>query len=131
MAKKRILFIEDEPFYQRMYGDVLTQAGYEITFAAEGKEALVLFSKDSFVAVIVDLIMPIMSGISFLKKLRQVKRKIRPVLLVLTTLEGASDRQDSMNAGADGFYSKSETSPQKLLRVIQQLGSNERSAETT
>ena len=131
MAKTRILFIEDEPFYQRMYGDVLERAGYEVKYVSEGTEALKVFKKDFFATVIVDLIMPIMSGISFLKKLRQIKKKTRSVILVLTTLEGASDRQDAMNAGADGFYSKSETSPQKLLRVIQQTETNERSVKTT
>ena len=118
---KKILFVEDEPYYQTIYGKVLEKAGHEIVYALRGDEALDLFRSQTFDVVIVDLIMPIMSGQKFLKSLRSSRKKRQAVILVLTTLEGTSDREDAVNSGADAFYMKSQTTPKKFLEIINAL----------
>lgn len=114
---KKILFIDDEPLYVQSYGDVLVAAGYEVTVARNGEDALKKITSEKFSLLIVDLIMPILSGIGFLKK---VHRKKIPTI-VFTTLEGETDREDALKYGATIFLKKGETSAKTLLSEVDKL----------
>lgn len=113
----KILFIDDEPLYAKAYGDSLTAQGYQVTTAKNGEDALEKMIKSNFDILIVDLIMPIMSGISFLKK---VHRKKIPTI-VFTTLEGETDREDAIKYGAKVFLKKGETSTDQLAETVAKL----------
>ncbi len=120
MAKKsakKILYIEDEVIFHKIYGDSLKEAGFELTMCKNGEEALEAFNKGSYDLIIVDLIMPIMGGELFLKSLKGKKPKI----IVLTTLTGNTDKMDAKNAGASLFLEKHTTSPDELVKAAQEL----------
>lgn len=116
MNPKKILFVEDEPLYYKIYEEPLKAAGYDAKHEANGEGALDTLKKESFDLMIVDLLMPIMSGQTFLKELR--KRKIHIPIIVLTTLEGDTDREDAKMFGVKTFLYKSDTPADKLIEEV-------------
>lgn len=111
---RNILFVDDEPLYTQAYGQGLQSQGFNLEIAKNGEEALKKLQKGHFDLLIVDLVMPIMSGISFLKKIRSRKLPI----LVFTTLEGETDREDAMKYGAKIFLKKGETTVEALKKAV-------------
>ena len=114
---KTVLYIEDEPYYCTIYGGELERAGLQVTNVGNGEEALEVLKKQKFDLIIADLIMPLMSGISFLEKIKGKKHNV----IVLTTLEGNEDREDCKALGVDHFLIKTETTPKKLLKEVELL----------
>lgn len=117
MKNPAVLFVEDEQFHQKLYGDAMVEAGFKLSIAKNGEEALAFLERQSFDVVVLDLIMPLMSGQRFLEEAKKHKTPI----IVLTTLEGDTDRQDALNAGAKHFLTKSDTSPDKLVDVVKKI----------
>lgn len=109
-----ILFIDDEPMYRKLYGEALEQAGFSVTYAKNGEEAIAHIAEHRPDLMVVDLVMPIMSGIAFL---RHVKRRKIPSI-VFTTLEGATDREDALMHGAKAFCNKGDTTPEELVEKV-------------
>lgn len=68
---ERILVVEDDRFFRQMYADLLTEEGYEVDTVASGAEALDLLGKNGYQLVITDLVMPGMSGIEVLSRVKQ------------------------------------------------------------
>ncbi|PIR74575.1 MAG: hypothetical protein COU35_01710 [Candidatus Magasanikbacteria bacterium CG10_big_fil_rev_8_21_14_0_10_47_10] len=108
---KRILFVEDEAYYQKAYGKVLEDAGYHIDYVKDGEEALKEMEEEQYTFLLLDLIMPIISGLSFLKQRQPNGEHV----IVLTTLEGNTDKEDTKRHGANHFLVKSDTTPEQLL----------------
>lgn len=109
-----ILLIDDETYYHDVYGSVLKQAGYDIEYAKNGVEALKKIEGKDYDLLIVDLIMPHMSGMELLKS---IKRKKIPTI-VFTTLEGVTDKADATKLGVKKFLTKSETTPKDLVKIV-------------
>lgn len=113
--EKTILFVDDEVLYQKLFGDALKAAGFHVTFANNGQEALEHITKEKPDLVIVDCIMPIMTGMSLLKKIR--RRHIPSI--VLTTLEGETDREDALALGVREFLTKGTIDPSILVAKVE------------
>ncbi len=79
--KVRILVADDDVDFRQLCGDVLREAGYEVTAAADGAEALATLRRDPHDVVLSDLHMPHLSGLDFLKELRAKGLDI-PVVLI-------------------------------------------------
>lgn len=114
---KTILFVDDEPMYRKLYGEALERAGFLLMYAKNGEEAIAHIEEHRPDLMIVDCVMPVMSGIAFL---RHVKRRKIPSI-VLTTLEGDTDREDSLAVGAKAFCNKSDTDPDELVEKVKEL----------
>ncbi len=114
---KKILFVDDEPIYTQVYSQGLEARGHQVEKAENGEEALEKLKSGHFDLLIVDLVMPILSGISFLKKIRH--RKIP--IIVFTTLEGETDREDAIKYGAKSFIKKGETDVDQLSEIVDDL----------
>lgn len=100
----RILVVEDEP---RIAADVrrgLEQAGYAVDVATDGETAWFQADVETYDAMVLDLGLPRLDGLSVLKKLRGADRTL-PVL-ILTARDGWRDRVDGLNAGADDYLAK-------------------------
>src|SRR5687768_4790109 len=117
MKNKSVLFVEDEQYHQELYGEALKSAGLDLVIARNGQEALDQLKQRKFDAMVLDLIMPLMSGQRFMDE----AKKHQTPIIVLTTLEGDTDRQDALNAGAKKFLTKSDTSPAQLVKEVQAL----------
>ena len=112
-----VLFVEDEPYFQKIYGEYLEKSGLTLTYARNGEEAMKHLKEHKVDMIVSDLIMPFMSGLKFIKEAR---KKHKGHIIVLTALTGETDRQDALNAGAHLFFSKESMNPEQLLKAIRE-----------
>ena len=111
----RILVVEDEPTLRAQLVDGLQAAGYVTDTADNGVDAHYLGETEAYDAVLLDLGLPRMDGISVLKKWRAAGRTM-PVL-ILTARDGWHEKVSGIDAGADDYLSKAISLPQLTARV--------------
>ncbi|MGC4033773.1 MAG: PEP/pyruvate-binding domain-containing protein [Tepidisphaeraceae bacterium] len=99
----RVLVVEDEPDLLEVLAQSLREDGYAVDEAADGNTGLFKAEGNTYDAVILDLMLPGMSGWEVLKKLR--KTKATPVL-ILTARDATPDRVQGLDAGADDYLTK-------------------------
>ena len=100
----RILVVEDDVNLNRQLADILKEAGYVVDTAFDGEEGHYLGESEPYDAVILDIGLPEMDGISVLEKWRAAG-KVMPVL-ILTARDRWSDKVAGIDAGADDYVAK-------------------------
>ena len=98
-----VLVIEDEPDLLRTLAQVLREDGYVVDEAADGQDGLFKARRWEYDAIILDLLMPKLTGWQVLEQLRQTHKT--PVL-ILTARDGVSDRVRGLDGGADDYLAK-------------------------
>ena len=111
----RLLVVEDDPDLNRQLVTALSEAGYAVDTAVDGEEGHFLGDTEPYDAVILDLGLPQMDGISVLEKWRRDDHKM-PVL-ILTARDRWSDKVAGMDAGADDYVAKPFHMEEILARV--------------
>ncbi|MFA5338525.1 MAG: response regulator [Candidatus Omnitrophota bacterium] len=112
-----ILAVDDQLQSVELLEAYLVPQGYEIVKAASGEEALKILSGDQIDLVLLDIMMPRMSGIEVLEKLRaDEKTRLIPVVMV-TALRETEDKVKALEAGCDDFISKPFDKVELLARV--------------
>ena len=111
----RILIVEDEPTLQAQLADGLGAAGYAVDAAGNGVDAHYLGDTEPYDAVILDLGLPQMDGITVLKKWRSAGRTM-PVL-ILTARDGWHEKVAGIDAGADDYLTKPFHMEELLARL--------------
>ena len=113
---RRILVADDNEAVRIMLEDILSEAGYRVTTALDGRETLDLLQKDKFDLVVLDLLMPHKSGFEVLEWLKQ--KSTRPTVLVLTGIFRSPKEIDRLRKlGAKGYIYKSAPVEEILFRV--------------
>lgn len=110
----RILVVEDEPDLRSAIVQTLVEEGFAVDEAADGKAAIFKSTTRDYDAIVLDLMLPQVSGQEVLAKLRQSKET--PVL-ILSARDAVSDRVRGLNAGADDYLVK----PFSLAELIARL----------
>jgi two-component system chemotaxis response regulator CheY len=112
---KRILVVDDASLIRRFYRDALERAGFEVDEALNGVEALEKVLGESFDLVIVDVNMPQMDGMTFLRTLRRQSAVVSSLPALVISTEAA--RQDAAAARAAGanFYLVKPVSQERLV----------------
>lgn len=119
----RILIVEDDSLAVEMLEHALTQFGYEVTTACNGREALEWIRSGQFRLVVSDWEMPEMSGIELCKQIRTRSSTGYIYVILLTSYSGTQNVIEALNAGADDFLSK-PFNPEELrvrLRVGERI----------
>lgn len=111
----RLLVVEDEPDLNRQLVDALVDAGYVVDAALDGEEGHFLGDTEAYDAVILDLGLPGLDGISILEQWRRNHRDM-PVL-ILTARDRWSDKVAGMDAGADDYVAKPFHMEEILARI--------------
>ncbi len=92
----RVLVADDDRALQVLLNVLLTRAGFDVDFAHDGRQALAKVTDDNYAVVMLDLILPEVSGIEILEHLRRVKPAVLPRVIVLTSAsKGVIDRADT------------------------------------
>ena len=111
----RVLVVEDDADLNRQISTALTDAGYVVDKAHDGEEGHYLGDTAPYDAVILDLGLPVLDGVSVLEKWRRAGRKM-PVL-ILTARDRWSDKVAGFDAGADDYVTKPFHMEEILARV--------------
>ena len=111
----RILVVEDDPDLSRQLVAALQDQGYVVDAAKDGEEGHYLGDTEPYDAVVLDLGLPIIDGVSVLEKWRRAGRKM-PVL-ILTARDRWSDKVAGFDAGADDYVAKPFHMEELLARV--------------
>jgi two-component system response regulator MprA len=111
----RILIVDDEPPVRQALARALALGRYETALAADATEALDLMAKESFDAIVLDILMPGMSGLELCQRLR--RSGDRTPVLMLTARDAIDDRVAGLDAGADDYLAKPFALRELMARV--------------
>ncbi|WP_396269435.1 response regulator transcription factor [Ideonella sp.] len=111
----RILLVEDEPTLNRQLDMVLQQAGYSVDVSVNGRDAWALGDAEPFDAVVLDLGLPQIDGLTVLKRWRAAGRHM-PVL-ILTARDNWHEKVAGIDAGADDYLTKPFHTEELLARL--------------
>ncbi len=115
VQNQKILLVEDEDSLAIGLKYNLTEEGYIVTRAIDGKAALEYFESNEFDLIILDIMLPYMDGFEIAKIVRD-KQPQMPILM-LTARTGAGDRVKGLEIGADDYLTKPFHLKELLLRV--------------
>jgi two-component system OmpR family response regulator len=111
----RILLVEDDPDLSRQLKQALADAGYALDYAADGEEAQFLGETEPYDAVILDLGLPKVDGVSVLERWRRAG--VTAPVLILTARGAWSEKVTGFDAGADDYLTKPFHTEELLARL--------------
>ncbi|MEM7585475.1 MAG: response regulator transcription factor [Acidobacteriota bacterium] len=115
MSKKQILVVEDELELARLVELHLTDAGFEVTLAHDGREGLDLATSRPFDCMILDLMLPELGGLDVCQQVR--RQSIYTPILMLTSRSSEGDRVLGLEVGADDYLTKPFSVRELVARV--------------
>ncbi len=111
----RILYVEDEKFLAEAVIHLLRKAKIDVDYAADGEEGLNLALKPNYDVVVLDIMLPKMSGLEILQIMRE--RKVKTPVIMLSALNEVEDKIRGLEHGADDYLAK----PFKTAELIARL----------
>lgn len=111
----RLLLVEDDPDLSRQMKAILEEDGYAVDVSMDGEDGHFLGETESYDAIVLDLGLPIMDGVSVLTKWREAG--ILTPVLILTARDGWSEKVAGLDAGADDYVTKPFKIEELLARV--------------
>jgi adenylate cyclase len=117
VSQAKILVVDDTAQNVRLLADLLTAKGYEVATAASGAEALEKVEKEQPDLVLLDVVMPGMSGYEVCRKIRENPPTATLPVVMVTALDPGQERVKGLDAGADDFLTKPINQPELLARV--------------
>lgn len=115
-----LLLVEDDPMVAEIYMRKFTQAGFAVDNAKTGKEVLAMAKKSHYDIVLLDMVLPEMSGMEVLKELRS-DPEYDPAMKVIIFSNLSDAQGEAMENGADGFIGKSQFSPSQIVVEVNRL----------
>jgi len=112
-----VLVVDDEPHIVALVAYHLAKAGYRVATAGNGTDALARANREPPALVILDLMLPGMSGFEVLKKLRARDNTRDVPVLMLTARRDEPDRIEGLSLGADDYLTKPFSAQELVLRV--------------
>jgi DNA-binding response OmpR family regulator len=111
----RVLFVEDSQRLQKSIGKALRMSGYAVDISGDGEDGLWLAQSNDYDAIILDIMLPKLDGLTVLRKLRSKGRQT-PILF-LTARDAVEDRINGLHQGADDYLVKPFSLEEFLARV--------------
>ena len=117
---QKIMIVDDSPSMRRLLSTFLEQAGYSVSSAVDGVNALEVVSSDEFDLIITDINMPNMDGLTLVTELRKLEPTRLTPILILTTEMDMSKKQAAKESGATGWLNK-PFDEERTLAAIQRV----------
>jgi len=117
----RVLVVEDNPLLQKMYLSILAHNGYEVEIAGDGLEGLEKAKKLIPDLILMDIMMPKLSGIKVLEQLRANPVTAKIQVVILTNLANEADAVRAKELGAVKFLIKADNDPSQITAMVEQL----------
>jgi DNA-binding response OmpR family regulator len=123
--KKKILIVEDEQSLLNLLRDEFTHAGFEVFKASNGQEGYDVALEKHPDVILIDILMPIMDGITMFKKLSEHKEFLTVPGIILTNLNDSKTISAALESGAYDYLVKSDQEPKDLVKKVKEkLGLN-------
>lgn len=116
--RRKVLVVEDELDLSKVYKQVLEKHGYSVNVAANGEEALAVVYDYQPEVILLDMKMPKMNGVEFLKKLDSLESE--PSIVVFSNIEEQKEVKQALSSGAHRYLLKAWASPNDLVKVVEQ-----------
>jgi CheY-like chemotaxis protein len=116
--QKKVLIVDDDPLIGSVYGYLLTSAGLKVRFARNAIDALGDLKQFEPDVVLLDLDLPDVNGIEWLREVRTYPKMKNLAVIIFTTGAHASQVQDALASDAMFVLGKGETDPEVVVRAI-------------
>jgi CheY-like chemotaxis protein len=116
MAK--VLIVEDERTLNEAYDLVLKREGHDVKVAFNGEEALKVFKEHQPELILLDLRMPKMDGVEFLKELKPEKNYPNVKIIIFSNYDDQKEIDSAFKHGANRYILKAWSSPKELAKVV-------------
>jgi DNA-binding response OmpR family regulator len=128
--RARVLIVEDEPDMNNLLADVLRAYGFEPVQACDAEQALAAIASQPPDAILLDLMLPGMSGLELCRRLKTSRATRGIPVLILTALDRPVDRRHGFETGADDFLTKPFTPEGLAARLREGLEQGRQAAGT-
>lgn len=120
---KKVLCIEDEHFISELYARALTKAGYSVDVEVDGQKGLELAQTDKYDIILLDLMVPNLTGIDILRALRDPAKtpQLHAKIIITTNLEQRDEVRADIEKQADGYLVKAEITPRELVEFLNNI----------
>lgn len=118
---KKILFVEDEPSLQAAVTSILTEKGYQVVSAQDGKTGLELARQELPDLILLDLILPKMGGFEVLTELKKADATKKIPVIILTNLERSEDVEKAVELGATTYLVKTNYKLEEIVEKVRQV----------
>jgi DNA-binding response OmpR family regulator len=113
---KKVLIVEDDSFLQGLAASKLAKHEFDVTTASTGEDAVTKLANEKFDCVLLDLMLPDMSGFDILKNIKEANQKT-PVI-VFSNLSDDKDIKKAMDLGAEEYLIKSNFTLEELVEKV-------------
>lgn len=118
---KKILIVDDEPDISKSLSEHFERQGYKTAVAYNGEECLVKAKEFKPTLILLDILMPVMDGISALKQLKANSATAKIPVIMLTNLDSQDKVAGAMEAGTTHYLVKSDYSPEDLDKKVEEV----------
>lgn len=118
-SKIKILYVEDYPVIQTMYADALKAKGFTVDSVNDGKAALAKLANTTYDIVLLDLLLPHVTGVEFLRE--YIKKHDVNNVVVLTDFDKPQTVKEVTDLGVENYWIKVENTPHALADRLVQL----------
>jgi two-component system chemotaxis response regulator CheY len=117
---KKVMTIDDSASVRKMVSYTLKGVGYGVVEAADGLEALDILGDTDVQVLVVDVNMPRMGGLEFVRKVRKIPNHVSTPVIMLTTESAEESIEEGKAAGASAWMVK-PFSPEQLVEVVRKV----------
>ncbi len=121
VAKPAVLLVEDSALIRAMEKRILEDGGYEVVATVDGVDALNALGSRAFAAVVSDIMMPNMDGLTLTARIRAEPRYKELPLILVTSLASDEDKRRGLDAGANAYIPKPTFDQRVLLDTLKRL----------
>lgn len=118
----KILVVEDDKTLREVYATILRFADYTVGVASNGKVALELCAKNHYDIILLDLMMPILDGVGFLKQAYLDKTSPNTKVIIFSNLSSGSLIEEALRLGVEEHVLKSHLTPHDLVELVRHYG---------
>ena len=113
-----ILIVEDDPVLLKMYTEKFSFEGFKVLNAKDGEEAMEVSGEEAIDIILLDIMLPRMSGTDYLEKFRQTSKGANVPVVALTNLAEEQEKQRALKLGVKEYLVKAMQTPEQVVQTI-------------
>lgn len=117
----KIMLVEDDVALRDIYSSRFEAEGYKVAIASDGEEALTVAVKEKPDLILLDIMMPKISGFDVLDILRNTPETKHTKIIVMSALSQTADMEKGKNLGADEYLVKSQVTLSEVVEKVKQM----------